>query len=90
MIAKNFGLLVDGSSGSFNDIPVRKLISITSRDNLAVASESVVYKVVCVYVNHNRSHLSDQDVKDLFETVRFPFLSFGRKSYSKTTSILVR
>ncbi len=38
----------------------------------------IVYKVVCEYVRVNKEKLKQEEINELFETVRFPFLTFGK------------
>jgi hypothetical protein len=86
VIAKNFNYIVTSSSYSssssttklnpFHNLPIHILIRLTKSDNLAVASEFTVYSVVAEYVKMHREQLKTEDIVVLFETVRFPFLSF--------------
>ena len=55
---------------------VNTLIRLIRRNNLAVASEMVVYKVVCDYIESHPELLADEN-RSLFEAVRFPFMTFG-------------
>src|SRR5690348_7147421 len=41
----------------------------------------IVYKVVCEYVRVNKEKLKQEEINELFETVRFPFLTFGKNFY---------
>lgn len=62
----------------FNFLPAKTLTGLTARNTLAVANEIIVYRVVCTYLAVRKSELSDEEIKDLWETVRFPFMSFGK------------
>ncbi len=52
-------------------------------------SEMIVYKVVCEYVRVNKEKLKQEEINELFETVRFPFLTFGKNLSSHYRSFLI-
>eukprot|EP01112_Ceratiomyxa_fruticulosa_P021039 TRINITY_DN7323_c0_g1_i1.p1 TRINITY_DN7323_c0_g1~~TRINITY_DN7323_c0_g1_i1.p1 ORF type:complete len:585 (-),score=125.19 TRINITY_DN7323_c0_g1_i1:96-1850(-) len=61
-------------------LPLPILLRILRQHNLAVSSEYVVYQTVCAYINHNKTLLSQDDINGLFETVRFPWMSYQQLS----------
>eukprot|EP00027_Filamoeba_sp_ATCC50430_P014998 CAMPEP_0168573390 /NCGR_PEP_ID=MMETSP0413-20121227/18504_1 /TAXON_ID=136452 /ORGANISM="Filamoeba nolandi, Strain NC-AS-23-1" /LENGTH=485 /DNA_ID=CAMNT_0008606627 /DNA_START=66 /DNA_END=1523 /DNA_ORIENTATION=- len=77
VIAKNFGMIVESNGPSvFNFLPVKTLTGLTARNTLAVANEMIVYRVVCTYLTARKSEVSEEESKELWETIRFPFMSF--------------
>lgn len=81
LCAKFFSNLVEKSGVSiFNFFPSKYLIRLTRRNNLVVSSEMLVFNVVNEYIRSHSSELSPEEINVLFETIRFPFLSFGNKS----------
>jgi len=74
VFAKNFSPLIE-SGINLNSLPATILVRLLKRNNLSVASETVVYKVVCDYINANKNELKQDQISELFETVRFPFLT---------------
>lgn len=77
VIAKYFNLIVEKSGFNvFNFFDSKNLIRLTRKNNLVVSSEMLVFKVINEYIK-NHPNLSQEESEALFETVRFPFLSFG-------------
>ncbi len=85
VFAKNFSPLVESGSININSLPAHILVRLLKRNNLAVASETVVFKVVNDYVNTNIKDLKQDQINELFETVRFPFMTLGKVQHSTPT-----
>jgi hypothetical protein len=78
------------SSITLNSLPLPVVIRIMKQNNLAVSSEFVVYKTVCSYIEANKAQLNQQDITSLFETVRFPWLTYQQLAETEENMLVPR
>jgi len=71
----NHHIPTSSTTTTLNSLPLSTIIRILKQNNLAAASEFVVYKTVCSYIELHKE-LSASDIASLFETVRFPWLTY--------------
>lgn len=78
------------STITLNALPITTVIRILKQNNLAAASEFVVYKTVCSYIEANQASVSPKDICSLFETVRFPWLTYQQLMETEENQLVPR
>ncbi|GAM19142.1 hypothetical protein SAMD00019534_023170 [Acytostelium subglobosum LB1] len=65
------------NTNTFSFLPFDMFLQILEHPSLSVFSEFNVYLAICSYVDSKSDLLSSQQIEQLFEKVRFPYLSYA-------------
>eukprot|EP01113_Clastostelium_recurvatum_P049604 TRINITY_DN9217_c0_g1_i3.p1 TRINITY_DN9217_c0_g1~~TRINITY_DN9217_c0_g1_i3.p1 ORF type:complete len:565 (-),score=134.25 TRINITY_DN9217_c0_g1_i3:31-1695(-) len=86
--SSSLSTLSHSGSSTLNSLSLPVMLRLMHQNNIAVSSEYVVYRTVCSYIQANKADLSQQDIYSLFETVRFPWLTYQQLTESKSNPLV--